>query len=174
MRFWTVPLFVTLAAALACTPGADTTTADENPSAEVDATPEAPAPEAAAPEEMAPETQTASAGDLVTTESGLQYEDLVVGDGASPVSGQTVIVHYTGTLEDGSVFDSSVERGQPFSFPIGTGRVIRGWDEGVMTMAVGGKRRLIIPANLAYGARALPGIPANSTLIFEVELLDLR
>jgi peptidylprolyl isomerase len=113
-------------------------------------------------------------GKLVTTESGLQYEDIVVGTGVSPTPGQNVSVHYTGTLENGTKFDSSVDRGQPFQFRIGTGRVIKGWDEGVMSMRVGGKRKLIIPPALAYGSRSMGPIPPNSTLIFEVELLGVE
>jgi len=106
----------------------------------------------------------------VTTPSGLKYIDEVVGTGESPKQGQNVTVHYTGTREDGTKFDSSVERGQPYTFRIGTGVVIKGWDEGIMTMKVGGKRRLIVPGKLAYPA-GRPGIPPNATLIFEVELL---
>lgn len=113
-------------------------------------------------------------GKVMTTESGLQYEDIVVGKGLSPTAGQNVTVHYTGTLENGTKFDSSVDRGQPFQFRIGTGRVIKGWDEGVMTMKVGGKRKLIIPPQLAYGSRTMGPIPPNSTLIFEVELLGVE
>jgi ketosteroid isomerase-like protein len=109
------------------------------------------------------------------TESGLKYEDLVVGTGASPQPGQEVTVHYTGTLEDGTKFDSSLDRGQPFKFQIGIGQVIKGWDEGVMTMKVGGKRKLVIPPQLGYGARGAGGvIPPNATLVFEVELLDTQ
>jgi peptidylprolyl isomerase len=111
----------------------------------------------------------------VTTPSGLKYIDEVVGTGESPKAGQNVTVHYTGTLEDGTKFDSSVDRGQPYPFRIGTGAVIKGWDEGVMTMKVGGKRRLIIPAKLGYGAAGYPpDIPPNATLIFEVELLSVN
>jgi ketosteroid isomerase-like protein len=111
----------------------------------------------------------------MTTESGLRYEDIVVGAGASPQSGQEVTVHYTGTLEDGTKFDSSLDRGQPFKFKIGVGQVIKGWDEGVMTMKVGGKRKLVIPPQLGYGRRGAGGvIPPNATLVFEVELLDVQ
>lgn len=110
-----------------------------------------------------------------TTITGLQYIDFVEGTGASPSPGKMVTVHYTGTLTDGKKFDSSVDRGQPFTFAIGLGRVIKGWDEGVMTMKIGGKRRLIIPPHLGYGARgAGSAIPPNATLIFEVELLDVK
>jgi peptidylprolyl isomerase len=109
------------------------------------------------------------------TASGLKYIDLAEGDGESPKSGATAVVHYTGWLLDGTKFDSSVDRGRPFSFPLGRGRVIKGWDEGVASMKVGGKRKLIIPPELGYGARgAGASIPPNATLVFEVELLDLR
>ncbi|HJQ68236.1 MAG TPA: FKBP-type peptidyl-prolyl cis-trans isomerase [Blastocatellia bacterium] len=111
----------------------------------------------------------------VTTPSGLKYIDVVEGDGPSPQRGQTIQVHYTGTLENGKKFDSSVDRGQPYEFPIGTGRVIKGWDEGLMTMKVGGKRKLIIPANLGYGAQGNPpDIPPNATLLFDVELVAIK
>ncbi len=106
--------------------------------------------------------------------SGLEYEIIKEGIGASPKRGQQVTVHYTGTLENGTKFDSSVDRGQPFTFTIGVGQVIKGWDEGVMAMKVGEKRRLIIPANLGYGARGAGRlIPPHATLIFEVELLKV-
>jgi peptidylprolyl isomerase len=112
----------------------------------------------------------------VTTPSGLKYVDDVVGTGKQPEAGQTAVVHYTGWLMDGKKFDSSKDRGQPFTFPVGRGQVIKGWDEGVLTMKVGGKRTLIIPPDLGYGARGAGGglIPANATLKFEVELLDVR
>ena len=108
-----------------------------------------------------------------TTTSGLRITDLVVGDGAEAVAGQTVVVNYRGTLANGTEFDSSYGRG-PFSFPLGGGRVIQGWDEGVAGMRVGGKRKLVIPPDLAYGERGAGGvIPANATLTFEVELLRI-
>ncbi len=115
----------------------------------------------------------------ITTDSGLQYEDTVVGDGAEAKAGQNVSVHYTGWLrnDDGSTgakFDSSKDRNQPFEFGLGGGQVIRGWDEGVQGMKVGGSRRLTIPASLGYGARGAGGvIPPNATLIFDVDLLGV-
>lgn len=112
---------------------------------------------------------------LNTTNSGLRYEDLIVGDGTLAQPGSTVSVHYTGWLQDGTKFDSSLDRNQPFSFQLGQGEVIRGWDEGVSGMKVGGKRRLIIPPDLAYGSQGAGGvIPPNATLIFEVELLGVE
>jgi peptidylprolyl isomerase len=123
----------------------------------------------------APEQQQSSQGSLVSTPSGLQYQDLVVGKGAQPRAGQTVTVHYNGYLTNGSKFDSSVDKGQPFQFVLGQGEVIRGWDEGVSTMRVGGMRKLVVPPNLGYGDRGAGGvIPPNATLVFDVELLGAQ
>ncbi|EKQ67831.1 FKBP-type peptidyl-prolyl cis-trans isomerase [Leptolyngbyaceae cyanobacterium JSC-12] len=107
----------------------------------------------------------------VTTPTGLKYLDLVEGSGETPQAGQTVSVHYTGTLEDGSKFDSSRDRSRPFQFKLGAGQVIKGWDEGIASMKVGGRRQLVIPPELGYGSRGIGPIPPNSTLIFDVELL---
>ncbi len=124
-------------------------------------------------------TQPAPAAELVTMPSGVQYRDELVGTGAEPKAGQTVNVHYTGWLDDsgkpGRKFDSSRDRGQPFSFRLGAGQVIAGWDQGVATMHVGGKRTLIIPAAQGYGSRGAGGvIPPGATLIFDVELLGIQ
>ncbi len=127
----------------------------------------------------APEAAKKSEGKMTKTPSGLQYEDTKVGTGASPQKGQTCVMNYTGWLWENGVkgkkFDSSLDRGTPFSFPIGQGRVIKGWDEGVATMKVGGQRVLLIPPDLGYGSRGAGGvIPPNATLIFEVELLEVK
>ncbi len=153
---------------------------DETPPAEAPAPAEpaakatpaqAPTPAAATTQETAP---TAPEPELVTTASGLKYQELKVGSGQEARSGRLVEVHYTGWLEDGKKFDSSRDRGRPFSFSLGAGKVIKGWDEGVVGMRVGGKRKLIIPPQLGYGERGAGGvIPPNATLIFEVELTGI-
>lgn len=131
------------------------------------------APSAGRAEE--PAAAPRAGGEIVTTESGLQYVDLVVGTGRAAEPGDTATVHYTGWLADGTSFDSSRTRNEPFSFRVGAGRVIKGWDEGVLGMKVGGTRKLIIPPALGYGARGAGNvIPPDATLTFEVELLGLR
>jgi FKBP-type peptidyl-prolyl cis-trans isomerase FkpA len=133
-----------------------------------------------APPVLAADPTKAPAPMTTKTDSGLQYQDLTVGTGAEATAGHQVKVHYTGWLQNpdgsaGTKFDSSVDRGQPFVFALGAGRVIRGWDEGVSGMKVGGKRKLIIPAALGYGSRGAGGvIPPNATLIFDVELLGVQ
>jgi peptidylprolyl isomerase len=119
-----------------------------------------------------PEATPMTEENAITTSSGLQYVEIVEGTGATPQKGQTVSVHYTGTLENGTKFDSSRDRGQPFQFPLGAGRVIKGWDEGIASMKIGGQRKLIIPPDLGYGSQGAGGvIPPNATLLFDVELL---
>jgi len=116
-----------------------------------------------------------SGGKEVTLADGLKYTDDTLGTGAEAITGKTAVVHYTGWLSDGKKFDSSKDSGRPFSFALGGGQVIKGWDEGVVGMKVGGKRTLIIPPDLGYGPRGYPGaIPPNATLKFEVELIDVR
>ena len=141
-----------------------------------DASPSA-SPTADASASVSPTPSVSPAGKVVTTASGLQYQDQVVGTGAVAKSGQTVSVQYTGTLVNGTKFDSSYDHGgQPFSFQLGVGQVIKGWDEGVAGMKVGGKRMLVIPASLAYGSQDVGEglIPPNSVLIFEVELVGIK
>jgi peptidylprolyl isomerase len=128
-----------------------------------------PPPKAATP------TEKKSMSEVITTPSGLKYEVITAGSGEAAVPGKMAIVHYTGTLEDGSKFDSSRDRGEPFSFPLGGGRVIRGWDEGVALMKVGDRWKFTLPPDLAYGERGAGGvIPPNATLIFDVELLGIK
>jgi peptidylprolyl isomerase len=134
---------------------------------------------ARADEKAAPAAAEKKESKMKTTPSGLQYEDTKEGTGASPKTGQTCVMHYTGWLWEngakGKKFDSSLDSGKPFEFPLGQGRVIKGWDEGVATMKIGGKRTLLIPPGLGYGARGAGGvIPPNSTLLFEVELLGVK
>lgn len=120
-------------------------------------------------------TEEGVVGVEITTETGLKYVDNVLGTGPMPTVGQEIVVHYTGMLTDSTKFDSSVDRGLPFTFQVGVGSVIRGWDEGLLTMRVGGKRTLIIPPQLGYGEQGYPGvIPANAILIFDVELLEIH
>lgn len=129
-------------------------------------TPSTPAPAAAA---------TPTGGKVHKLPSGLQYEDMVVGSGKMAEPGMNVSVHYTGWLTDGTKFDSSLDRNQAFQFQLGAGMVIRGWDEGVKGMRIGGKRKLTIPSDMGYGAQGAGGvIPPNATLVFDVELLDVK
>jgi FKBP-type peptidyl-prolyl cis-trans isomerase len=142
-----------------------------------------PAATTAAPEKPAAADRTAggaaktssTTAKMTTLPSGLKYVDLKIGKGESPKSGQTVVVNYTGTLQDGTKFDSSLDRHEPFKFVLGQGQVIPGWDEGIATMKPGGKRKLVIPPDLAYGASGQPPvIPANATLNFDVDLLRVE
>lgn len=109
-----------------------------------------------------------------TTPSGLQYADTAIGKGATPSDGQVVVVHFAGWLDDGTMFDSTRAKGKPFGFPLGSGQVIKGWDEGVRGMKVGGKRRLIVPPALGYGEKGVPPIvPPNARLVFDIELINI-
>lgn len=130
---------------------------------------EQPAATDAAQTTAAPATAQTSASDIK-----VEIVDSVVGKGAEAVNGKSITVHYTGTLKDGTKFDSSVDRKEPFTFSLGAGQVIKGWEQGIVGMKVGGKRKLTIPSELAYGANAVGAIPANSTLIFDVELLEVK
>lgn len=134
-----------------------------------------PAPKPTTTTKKKPISEPVTPASPVTTASGLKYTEVKVGNGATPATGQTVEVHYTGTLENGTKFDSSRDRGQTFKFQIGVGQVIKGWDEGVGSMKVGGRRNLIIPPDLGYGARGAGGvIPPNATLLFDVELIGVK
>ncbi|MFH7024592.1 MAG: FKBP-type peptidyl-prolyl cis-trans isomerase [Heteroscytonema crispum UTEX LB 1556] len=178
-----VGLMIVCCSMVACTQQGDTqqtsnpTNATSTPSVaanEASVTP-TPTPTATSTTTNTPKTTTTDAKKTITTASGLKYVELKVGTGATPKPGQIVLVHYTGTLENGTKFDSSRDRGVPFDFPLGTGQVIKGWDEGLSTMKVGGRRQLIIPPELGYGANGAGGvIPPNATLIFDVELLGVK
>ncbi len=165
------------------TPPPAPTSAASSPAPDAQGPPAAPAtatpPAAPASDVSAVPTTTKIDGKTVTLKtlpSGVKYYDMKVGTGANPKIGQTVSVQYTGTLLDGTKFDSSYDHGgQPIDFPIGVGRVIKGWDEGVPSMKVGGKRRLVIPGDLAYGANSpTPAIPPNATLVFDIELVGVK
>jgi peptidylprolyl isomerase len=156
-----------LTLSLALTACASTPPPREAPKAEV--------PKAEVVAEAAKEEAVAPEGTVVTTSTGLRYVDVKLGTGASPRVGQTVVVHYAGTFTDGRTFDSSRDRGEPLRFKIAVGQVIKGWDEGVLSMKVGGRRKLMIPSNLAYGESGAGGvIPPNTDLEFDVELLGLE
>lgn len=155
------------AATTGTTPAATATTAATTATAAAETT--TPAPSTGAQMDT-----FAMPANLLTTPSGLQYSIDRAGTGPQPTAGQTVTVHYSGWLTDGTPFDSSRERGTPFEFPIGAGRVIQGWEEGILAMKVGEKRTLVIPASLGYGERGRGPIPPNATLVFKVELLGTR
>ena len=192
MKFTTKALVLAAGALLIAAPGCgskDNGSTGGTPTTSAGDTSTAPAAPASTPAAPAPAPPTADIskkpattkinGKTVTlksTPSGLQYYDIKVGTGPSPDSGQTAAVQYTGALPDGTKFDSSYDHGtDPFEFPVGMGRVIKGWDEGVATMKVGGKRRLVVPADLAYGPDSpTPAIPPNSTLVFDVELIAVK
>ena len=161
-----------LAVALTACGGQEAATPDESAPAPAEAETE---PEPVGLAALYAEELGVDLGRMVVTESVLHYEDLDTGGGAEAVADQRVVVHYTGWLPDGSKFDSSVDRGQPFDFFLGGGQVIGGWDEGVQGMKVGGKRKLVIPPDLGYGAAGAGGvIPPNATLVFDVELLQVQ
>ncbi len=175
---WVLAAALTLAGCGNPKPGSGTMASQEEKKPQAAQTPAA-APQAAKPQATPPaapkEMPPVQDQNAITTTSGLKYIDLAAGAGAAPQAGQMVTVHYTGWLKDGTKFDSSLDRGQPFRFTLGEGRVIKGWDEGVATMKVGGKRRLIIPSSLAYGTRGASGvIPPNAELTFDVELLGVQ
>jgi peptidylprolyl isomerase len=149
--------------------------ADASPLVAMTSAKPAKAPPSKTPAKKIMSEPSSKAPEPITTASGLKYVETTVGTGAVPTKGQTVEVHYTGTLENGKKFDSSRDRNQTFKFQIGEGQVIKGWDEGLMTMKVGGRRQLIIPAELGYGSRSPgAGIPPNAVLLFDVELVGVK
>ena len=153
---------------------AEETPATDVPEAEAEGEPEAEGSESETGMENEAAASGGEAGEI-TTESGLKYIDLAPGSGDPAETGSVVTVHYTGWLEDGTKFDSSLDAGRPFTLTLGEGRVIAGWEEGLLGMKAGGKRKLIIPGHLGYGERGYPGvIPPNATLIFEVEVLEIQ
>lgn len=169
---WRTGLMIACCSMVACTPTGDT---QQNSSAGQTTTPAVVATADSQTTTPTPTTATDNKN-VVTTPSGLKYVDLKVGTGATPKAGQTISVHYTGTLENGTKFDSSRDRNEPIEFQLGAGQVIPGWDEGLSTMKVGGRRQLIIPPQLGYGAQGAGGgvIPPNATLIFDVELVGVK
>lgn len=167
--FWILNILAMFLVACAQTAPAPTSTTTAVPAPSPTTVPVGSEPSPASSQDSEPSV-------VITTDSGLQYRDLVVGTGEEASAGATAVVHYTGWLLDGTKFDSSLDQGNPFSFPIGAGMVIKGWDEGVASMKVGGRRELIIPPALGYGDRGAGGglIPPGASLRFEVELLELR
>lgn len=170
-KLWIALLVMVSLAVVSCGPAANRVEDAEEPAAETSSE-EDTAVDGAADSE--PAETTSGDGNSTITASGLEYIEIVAGDGPSPVPGDIVSVHYTGTLEDGTKFDSSVDRGEPIQFTLGQGEVIAGWDEGIALMQQGGKARLIIPSELGYGPNGSGPIPADATLIFDVELLEVK
>jgi len=175
MKMATCSLIVVLAAAVVgCNQSSTTESSATSTSTSATATPSTTTPSTTESAPPATATTENADGKEITMPNGIKYVDLKVGDGTLAESGMTIAAHYTGWLTNGTKFDSSLDRGQPYSFKLGTGQVIRGWDEGIKGMRVGGKRKLTIPPNLGYGESGMGPIPPNSTLVFEVELVDAK
>ncbi len=178
MRFSSLLVFSALVLCASCKSKTDSQTTMDTTSTSTPPAAAMPATPAPAPAPMLPQMSAGKHGDTVVTASGLMYIDTKMGSGAMPKSGQTITVNYTGQLLDGKKFDSNIDPSfhhvEPFSTAIGVGQVIKGWDEGMLTMKTGGKRRLIVPADLAYGPRGMGEIPPNSPLIFDVELVKVQ